>query len=260
MNKNVEDKLRQGMAAFGKLIERVIGKAKDAKVTVAKTRPGSVEPILALESQLPISKLKDIISVSIDRMLKAEIPNLVDKAAVEISEGESKFAPIMKEKGAAVSLHVDIGSAAGTYPRDKKTKRIHNIRALSHSIPFEDGFFDYTIANLATPSTGDVVRVIKEIGRIITIGGYAIIIDFHPFGRFAKKGSQRLRGMESVVRGVEDYYKICGLSGFNLEYVREAFFDETLRTMFATPEEKTVFRTIKDTPFLIFVLAKKKGM
>lgn len=257
MNPKFQDALRKGMHVFGRVVEAVIGQAKKAKVSVVPAH--GIEPILAIEGQLPMAKIRELILVSIDRLVKPVIPNLVDKSSLEMTQGQMIFSNLMKEKGAAVSIHVDIGDSAGSYPKDVKSGNFHSIRASARSIPFEDGFFDFVVANLATSQQGDIVRVVKEIGRAVTLGGTAVIVDFHPFGRFAKKGSVRLKSIESIVRGVEDYYKICKNSGFSVDYVREAFIDETVRKLFVSPEEKSSFRSIKDTPFLIFLMVSKKG-
>lgn len=257
MNPKVENALKKGMVTLGHAVESIIGRAKRARVSVAPTH--GVQPILALESQLPMLKIKELIFVSVDRIIKPLIPNLIDKSALEVAEGQMRFGPLMKEKGAAISIHVDIGGSAGSYPKDSKVQGIYKITASPKSIPFEDCFFDFVVANLATSQQGDLVRSVKEIGRLITPGGQAVIVDFHPFGMFAKRGSVRLRSMESIVRGVEDYYKICKAAGFTLNYMREAFLDETVRASFVSPEEKSSFRSIKDTPFLIFLMVSKKG-
>jgi ubiquinone/menaquinone biosynthesis C-methylase UbiE len=258
MNPKFENMLKKGMVKFGGLVESVIGHAKKAKGSVKKPAAG-VQPILALESQLSFPKLKELANVSIERIVTPLIPNLVDKSSIELGEGETKFSALMKEKGSSVSIHVDISSSGGSYPKETKKSGVHCIRSDVKNIPVEDGFFDYVVANLATSKQGDIVKAIKEVGRVLTLGGKGIIVDFHPFGRFAKKGATRLRSMESIIRGIEDYYKICKVSGFTLNYIKEAFFDETVRKYFVTPEEKSAFRSVKDTPFLIFLAVSKQG-
>lgn len=245
------------MAKFGNFVEKVIGHAKKAKVSVKPAQ--GVEPILALEGQLPIVKLKEISEASVERTIKPLIPNLLDKSSLEVGEGETKFSPLMKEKNASISLHIDISGSGGGYPKESQTPGVHTIKAEVRNFPIEDGFFDYVVADLATQKQGDIVKTMKEISRVVTLGGTGIIVDFHPFGNFAKRGSVRMRSMESVIRGIEDYYKICKASGFILKNIKEAFFDETVRKFFITDEEKTAFRAIKNTPFLIFIFVTKQG-
>lgn len=255
MNPKVEDILKKSMLKLGRAVESIIGHAKKAKVSVAPSH--TIQPILAIESQLSMQKVRELISAGADRVVKTAIPNLVDKAVAELSDGPAVFASLMKERGASIVVHVDIGASGGAYLKDT-IHQVHRIRASSKNVPFEDGFFDFAVANLATPAQGDIVKTVKEIGRLITVGGSAAIMDFHPFGNFAKKGGFRLRSIESMIRGVEDYYKICQTAGFNLVYIRESFIDETVRTLFMTDEEKYSFRSLKDTPFLIFLFVNKR--
>lgn len=253
----LEKMLRKSMEKLGGAVEFAIGRAQKAKGSVSAA--STVKPIIALEGQLPIQKIKELTNLSVDRIITPQIANMVDKSALEVTDGPMRFAPLLKEKGASVSVNFDIGGSSGTYPKEMKNSNIHTIRGSIRSVPFEDGFFDFIVANLATPAQGDITRSVRELSRALTLGGRLILVDHHPFGLFAKKGSARLRSQESVVRGVEDYYKICEAAGLSVAYIKEAFIDETLRSQFETPEEKASFRSVKDSPFLIFLLTVKKG-
>jgi len=257
MNPAFEEILKKGMLGLGRAVEFVIGHARKARVKVGTASSDSLQPILAVEGQLTIQKVRELISAGADRIVKPVIPVLVDKAAAELCDGPPVFVGLMKERGASIAVHVDISASGGAYPKDEGT-RSHRIRAAVRNMPFEDGFFDFIVANLATPLQDDIVKAVKEAGRVLTVGGNAVVIDFHPFGNFAKKGSFRLRSVKSIVRGVEDYYKICQTAGFSLVYIRELFIDETVRSLFATDGEKHAFRSLKDTPFLIFLMVNKK--
>lgn len=258
MNSRFEELLKKGMQKLGNGVEAVIGQAKKAKGT--GTTKQIVKPILAIESELALPKIKELMGVGVERIITPEIPNLVDKSALEISEGAARFTSFMKEKGAALAVHVDIGASAGSYPKDAYGAALYEVRGTARNIPFENGFFDFVIANLATSEQGDIVKVMQELYRILTLGGEATIVDFHPFGRFAKRGVGRLRSAESIVKGVEDYYKICRTIGFKVNNIKEAFFDETVRNLFESQEEKSSFRSVKDTPFLIFLFVSKKSL
>lgn len=257
MDPKIEKKLVKSMEVLGGFVEKIIFKAEEVQKKMTSKKP--VEPILAIESQIALSKIKEIIRHSLERILSKSIPNLVDKSALDICEGELLFAQAFEQKGAAVNVHVDIGRHAGTYPLDKTLEKVQTVRALSKSLPFEDGFFDYVIANFATPESGDIIKSIKEVSRIVTLRGRIVIVDFHPFGRFAKRGSVKLRPFESVVNGFEDYYKICKGSGLRIDDVREIFFDDFFRPYFDTEEDKTGFRSLKDTPFLTCLFVSKRG-
>jgi|GEM_PF-1072159 len=251
-----EDGLRKGVVVVGNFVEKILSKAEGVASTV-KGQTGTAGPVLSLEGQIPIPKIKELINVTVDRMIASSVPALIDRTALELREGQASLATLFRERGASVAVHTDIGGGAGSY--GKKEPDINSVRCHLYRLPFEDGFFDFIVAHFASQYQGDISKDIKETARTLSISGDGIIIDFHPFGMFAKRGSVRLKPVESTIRGVEDYYKICKQSGLKVTGIRESFFDENLRSFFATEAEKQAFRMVKDSPFLIFIQVKKGG-
>jgi SAM-dependent methyltransferase len=252
----LEDMLRRGVNVVGGAIEKAIGHAERLSEGLKK---GSTfaQPVLSLEGQLPLPKIKEIISQTVDKFVVPVVPGLVDKTSLEIREGASSLAKVFNEKGSSVAVHIDIGASGGSY--GKPEARLISLRSESSRLPFEDGFFDVVVANLATQYQGDIVKATRELSRVLSISGEATIVDFHPFGQYAQWGNVRLRPVESTIRGIEDYYKLCKTSQLRIIGIREAFFDEALRPCFVTEGEKSAFRMLKDTPLLIFLQVKKGG-
>lgn len=252
-----EDGLRKGIVAVGGLLEKVINKAESLSSASGLTSRSSVQPVLSLEGQLALPKLKELINLTVDRMVASSIPGLIDRTAAEVREGPSSLAKTFREKGASLAVHIDMGMGAGSY--GKPEADINSIRSSPFCMPFEDGFFDLIVGHYASQYQRDIVKDIKELSRTLAISGEGIIVDFHPFGMFAKRGAVRLRPVESTIKGVEDYFRICKQASLKVQNVREAFFDESLRPFFATDSEKQAFRIVKESPFLIFLYVKKGG-
>lgn len=249
-----EEFLKKGVVTVGNALERAIVRAEKLKENFRGSSL-SAQPLLSLEGQISIPKLKDIISHVSEKLIASAIPPLVDKTALEIREGASVFAKMFREKGASFSGHVDIGGSAGTY--GKAEEGVSSLRSVANKLPFEDGFFDYVVSVYANPYQGDLIKAVKELSRVLTFSGEAVVVDFHPFGLYAKRGSLRLKPLESTVRGVEDYYKICKSASLKVTAVRESFLDETVRPLLAAEDEKAAFRMVKDTPLLIYLFVKK---
>lgn len=250
MNKaQFEDILRKAVYRIGKFTERLI--EESSKIS----SPLATKPILALEGQVQISKLKEIIESEANKIFTSSMPSLIDKTALEICEHGSKLADKFKEKGASLSVHVDMDTGPGTYETAKKD--IISCKSSANRLPFEDSFFDQIYANLASQRQKELALSIHEMGRVLTLGGEAIICDFHPFGSFARKGTARLRPIESSAAGFEDYYKFCSQASLKIDHVKEIFVDDNLKTYFKTDEEKAAFRMVKDSPLLIFIFVKK---
>lgn len=244
------------MFAFGRLIEIIIGQARKAKASVSQAG-GGLQPVLALESQVPLPKLKELISRASARVLAQLIPTVGARPVLEVCEGFDTFYEMLKERGAAQIVHVDIGNIAAGKEKTPPVRGPHFVYAEAKKIPFDDNFFGFALACLTTPFQGEMVKSVKEIGRVLKAGGDIIITDFHPYGLYAKKGNVRLKSRETGVKGLEDYYKICKVAGLKVVDVKEVFIDETMRPFFISPDEKAAYKNIKDTPLIICLLAKK---
>lgn len=236
------------MTWLGRLVERIIGEAHKAKISV-ETRRG-VQPILSLESQLPSSKINEIINFATEQVYTAKIPNLEGMTTLEIGDGPPLFTQRFLQQQARVAIDANIGKSSPPVQGDLSRGFIVNTSA--GSTPFGEGFFDYIAARLSTSLQGDISKVIKEISRIIAGGGQGVMIDFHPFGLYAKRGSNRLHSAESTISGIGDYYKIFRSYNMRIIDLKEAFVDESYRSLFKNTDIQS-YRNIKSTPLLVFI-------
>ena len=253
MAKPVETGLKKGMEKMGNFLERLIGQAKHAKVTY-ETRVG-MQPVLALESRLKIEKLKQILDTLTDRMVLPLFPSLKDKVVLEMGEGPLHYLSSFAERKTRLSSGLSVGEGPavnGPVPSGALV-----MRGQLKSLPFESNYYDFVAARLTTPLQGDVLASVKEIGRVLAPDGEAILVDYHPFGLYAKSGTARMRSVESSIRGIEDYYKMCKLAGLTVTELKEVFLDDTVRQFFTTTEELAAFRDLKGTPLVLCLLVSK---
>lgn len=243
MSETFESSLKKLMEWAGRGIEKVIGEAHKAKVSVG-TR-GGLKPILSLESQFSPAKIREMINFATERICVPALPNLKGQVTLEIGDGPMFLVPKFIGQQARIALGLEISGQGGG-------GRGSIIRGLPSSLPFGKDFFEYVGARLATNLQGDVIRAVKEIGRVLAPGGQGFFIDFHPFGLYAKRGTDRLRSVESTIRGIEDYYKICRSAGLRIVDLHEAFIDESFRSMLDA-EEVAAYRNVKGTPLLLFI-------
>ena len=252
MSKGFEKHLKSAMTTAGNFIERAIGQAQKAKAR-AGTRSG-VQPILSLESVLGVNKIGELVAAATERMVLPVVPELDGCAALDMGEGPPQLLKRFVECQARLSMGYEIGGGSQGEQGNAATGYI--VRGKAQNTPFPDNFFDYVAARLATPFQGDILRVIKELGRIMSPGGQGVFIDYHPYGMYAKKGPERLRAVESSIRGVEDYYRISRAAGLRVVDVREAFIDENIRSMF-TDDTIAAFRMVKGSPLTAFLFLYK---
>lgn len=255
MARSFEQTLRSAMEALGHVVEQLIGKAKRASVQVS-TR-GGVQPILSVESQLAASRIRDIIEASAQKVLISAIPNLKGGAALEVGEGPVTWAQRLLSAQAQGVWGVEIGG--GSVGRQGDASRGFVVRGALSRLPFPDARFAYVMARLATQLQGDMVRALREMARVMAPGGQGVVVDYHPFGLYAKRGASRVRPADSGVHRFEDYYRFCRQAGLRVVDVREAFVDEASRQLFRE-EEIGAYRSLKGTPLLIFLFVyKPKG-
>lgn len=250
----LEDLLRKGMQAVGSAVEKAIGKAQEAKQTIA---PQSVAgAAVTIEGQLPAPKIRELLRAAADRLVAQLMPALADRRTIEIGDGVGKSAQLLKEHGARMVVATEIGAGGGQSITDALT-RMYMVRAGLGRLPFADASFDFAVANLITTYQGDVSKAVKEIARVLTPGAGLILLDFHPFGPYAKRGAVRVRPTDTGLRGVADLFTVARVAHLKITDVREVFVDESVRAAFATTEEKQAYRALRDEPLIIAYTARK---
>lgn len=255
MTKSFEHTMRRAMEALGHVVESVIGKAKQATVQVS-TR-GGVQPILSVESQLSASRIRDIIELSTQKVLSGILPDLKGKTALEVGEGPVSWAG--KLLGAQANLVVGVEVGGGSVGRQGDSSRGFVLRGQVARLPFEKDRFSYVLARLATQLQGDMMRALRELSRVMAPGAQGVLVDYHPFGLYAKRGASRVRPADSGIQRLEDYYRFCRQAGLRVVDVREAFVDEAARQFFREGEIGA-YRNLKGTPILVFLFVyKPKG-
>lgn len=255
MSPTIVNILRESMEFLGRVVEGLIGKAKNAKVQVSAR--GGTQPVLSLEGQLSPPRIRDLIEAAAQKVLWNTIPTLKGLSAIEIGEGQPIYSARLLACQAKVAIGVEIGSTQVV--RQGDASRGFFIRSSITKFPFRDGSFSYFLARFATQYQGDLTRALQELGRVMVSGGQGVVVDYHPFGLYAKKGTHRARPADSGVHRFEDYYRLCRQTGFRVVDVREVFIDDQLRQFFKE-EEIQVYRNLKGTPLLIFLFVyKPKG-
>ena len=251
MSNSFETGLRKGMVRIGHFLEKAIGQAQKAKKSVELH--GGIKPVLSLEARFSMEKLKQLIDLAADRLVQSSIPSLSGKVVAEMGEASLRYWKGIQSKRPKLLCGFLVGNA----PQEKVTPDVLLSRGSFKTLPFEDHFFHWAVARLSTPMQGDVIGFFKELGRVLAPDGEALVVDYHPFGLFAKTGSARLRAVEATIRGLEDYYKMSRVAGLTPVEVRECFFDDTLRGHFSSAEELASFRDVKGTPLAIGLTLRK---
>ncbi|MFH1653343.1 MAG: methyltransferase domain-containing protein [Pseudomonadota bacterium] len=254
MEQKIKKILKRFVLTLGNFVESVIEKFKKMKISVGKK--SGLQPILSLESQLPDETILKIINDGAKRVLIEALPKMQGITTLEVADGGALVSEKLMQQGAKLALFCEIGNVAGEQGDIGTGLKVKGGIA---NLPFNNAFFDYFVANLATPRQGDLNRGMKEFSRVLTPGGQGVIVDFHPYSMFAKEGSQRMRSIKTTINGIEDYYKLIKSTGLRVVNIRELFIDDKVRSFFA-PDAIEAYRNLKGSPFLVFVYVyKPKG-
>lgn len=247
--------MRRAMEAFGRVVESVIERTKQARRQV--TARSGMQPVLSIENMLPTSRIRDVIEATTIKVLGNALPDLKGRSVLEVGEGPACLAARLLAAQAQFVVGVEIGG--GSVGQQGDVSRGFVVRGNIAKLPFADNRYYYFFARLATQFQGDMSRTLRELSRIITPGGQGTVIDYHPFGLYARRGLNRVRPLDLGVQRLEDYYHVCRQAGLRIVNVREAFVDEGMRQLFKE-DEIQVYRNLKGTPLLIFLFVyKPKG-
>ncbi len=162
-----------------------------------------------------------------------------------------------KSKGAGRVL-------AGYLGRVRTQKSTNDIELRFRSAPDRLALKEWSCrwALVSAPSVPalPVVRLIKELGRVLEPGGGGAIIDWHPYsGAVRNILSDRPTVDTAEGMGLEKYYAAFQEAGMMATHVKETFVDGSLRKMMETQEDKEWYNNHRKEPFAIVFFVKKRN-
>ena len=205
----------------------------------------------------PLSEdqFRDLIQASEDKELRLRVPDLSQKKALELAPRQQTCSALLKEKGAAL-----IARLGGTKELAASAEAGDTF-ILSHweSLPFLDSSVDFILIRSAFLRVS-LGRVLREAGRILDTKGSVLLCDQHPFSATVQKEHLKSPvGEEGIGPGFERYAKWFREAGFRFEWVRELFFEGSMKKAFGPSEDQQrAFDSLRRTPFLIVFSLKKE--
>ncbi len=184
----------------------------------------------------------------VQKMVDESIPKLTHKYALEITDGKSMYAHRFMAGQADFALCMEYGTYDGQSIGDHVNGyhafiQLPDIACTNHS-------FDYVLAKLASVHQCHFQRIVSQIASALKPGGQAMIVDFHPFGKYRKSIQDHLKRVRSDIRCFEDYYQLCRENNLRVMQIHEQFVDEQMRSCFPK-EEISQYRQLKNTPFIV---------
>lgn len=208
----------------------------------------------------PLSEdqFRDLIHAAEEKEFRVRVPDLSQKKVLEMAPRQQTCAPLLKEKGAALIARLGGTKEMASSPEAPMLK---DTFILSHweSLPFLDSSLDFILLRSAFLRVS-LGRVLREAGRILDTKGSLLLCDLHPFSVSVQKEHLKSPvGEEGIGPGFERYAKWFREAGFRFEWVRELFFDGSMKKSFGPSEDQQrAFDGLRRTPFLIVFSLKKE--
>ncbi len=185
----------------------------------------------------------EMISFVEGREFSSRLPDLTQKKVLEIAPLQKSFAPLFREKGAAVVT--SLGSAKEQAMGGQEGGFV--LSSWEH-LPFLEASWDSVFLRLPLLPVlkGSKEKILREARRVVKEKGSIGWSDFHPFSLKNPSGGE----------GFEGCFKLFQEAGLTIDWVKESFFDGSLKKFFGE-KQNGVFERLRKTPFLILFGLKK---
>lgn len=178
--------------------------------------------VLWAESYQPVAH-NALMQAEQDAML-ALMPDLTGRAVLDLACGTGRYSRLAAERGAQLVIGLDSSLAmlrVNTQPL--------RVLARAEAVPLPAAAVDAVICALALGHLPSPAPALAEVGRVLRVGGVALVSDFHPFA-FLSGAQRTFTAASGAVYAVEhyphlysDYHRAARSAGLVIEAVTEVF-------------------------------------
>src|SRR5690606_30364630 len=151
------------------------------------------------------------------------LPSLSGLAILDLACGTGRYALLARERGAKRVVGVDNSAAMLKAAPPSFTRE----QATTEAITLASNSMDGVLCGLALGHLPQIELSIREIGRILKSGGWALISDVHP--AVVRKGAQRtftapdgkVYAVEHYLHQAEDYARAAQQAGLVVDVIQE---------------------------------------
>lgn len=128
----------------------------------------------------------------------ALLPDVRGQTALDLACGTGRYGQVLAERGARRVISLD-----NSLPMLEHGRPAGAIAGTLERLPIADECADGVVCALALGHLPDLDAPMREIGRVLKPGGWALVSDFHPF--LALSGAQRTFNAGGRTFAVEHY-------------------------------------------------------
>ena len=174
--------------------------------------------------------------------------------ALDVGTGSGRYMPVLRAGGARVVVGVDFSIAM--LARGARTGRVC---ADARRLPFARSAFDLVNASLMVGDVEDLGAWMREMARVLPIGGHLVYSDFHPswaqhgWSRTFRDAVGELHDVSFHAHTIDDHLAALDAAGLRVAAIREPRFNDD-----ADPEVQT-FRRRWGNPRIVVVFHAVRG-
>jgi malonyl-CoA O-methyltransferase len=151
----------------------------------------------------------------------ALLPDVAGKAALDVGCGTGRYLRILRERGAATTVGLDLSPEMLSKARGLAPLARADLRAL----PVATARFEVVTSGLAIGHVAELAVAVAEMARVLVPGGLLLYSDFHPAARL--EGRTRSFTIEGRTFTVEHHRHVpatheaaCRAAGLEIEEMR----------------------------------------
>ncbi len=152
----------------------------------------------------------------------AMMPPLADRRILDLGTGSGRYARIAQAAGAASIFGVDNSSAML-----RSNHFALRLQSSMEALPLASRSVDGIVCGLAVGHIPSLTAVYAEMSRVLCLGGWALLSDFHPFA-FLSGGRRTFQAADGHTYAVEhylhlyeDHHHAAQLAGLVIDSVAE---------------------------------------
>jgi malonyl-CoA O-methyltransferase len=163
-----------------------------------------------------------------ERAVLELLPDLHGRSVLDLGCGSGRYLQRLAASGARLAVGCDL-SAEMLAQAAGRERRL--VRAEATRLPFAPCSFDVIVCGLMVGHLGRLDPVLREVARLLALGGTVVYSDLHPDGALAgwkrvfEGRDGRRYALPHHVHGRENHFEACRRAGLAVRTVREPKVD-----------------------------------
>jgi ubiquinone/menaquinone biosynthesis C-methylase UbiE len=154
-----------------------------------------------------------------ERKLKALLPDLGGKCALDLACGTGRWLEKLSGMGARLQVGIDLSAAMLRVAGKKAAVHGRLARADCLSLPFQASVFDLVVCSFALSHISDLGLALSELARVTKTGADVVVSDLHPEAydrgwRTGFRDSRNVVRIETTPRSAEKIVRAFYSAGF----------------------------------------------